>query len=141
MHPSAESAAKRAATAGWGKRGVAGEEEEEEMGIAEEGTEGAEGWSLGTMNLMLVAQRMADVPGLALLTDLLHPDRVSCVRFVESEATPLSIIMSQGTLKTATSMDPTLQMMLTCGYLAGLLVDVHLKVSGVGSEEEQKRGS
>lgn len=90
---------------------------------------------MGTMKLMLVAQRMADVPGLALLTDLLHPDRVSCVRFVESEATPLSIIMSQGTLKTATSMDPTLQMMLTCGYLAGLSVDVHLKVS----EEIRKR--
>lgn len=128
VHPLAELAAKRAATAGWGKRGVAGEEEEEERGIEEESTEGADGGCLGTMKVMLVAQRMADVPGLALLTDLLHPDRVSCVRFVESEATPLSILMSQGTLKMATSMDPTLQMMLTCGYLAGLPVDVHLKV-------------
>jgi len=126
VHPSAELAAKRAATAGWGKRGVAGEEEEEER--EEESTVGADEGCLGTMKMMLVAQRMADVPGLALLTDLLHPDRVSCVRFVESEATPLSILMSQGTLKMATSMDPTLQMMLTCGYLAGLPVDVHLKV-------------
>ena len=127
VHPSAELAAKRAATTGWGKRG-AGEEEEEERGIEEESPEITDGGGLGTMRLMLVAQRMADVPGLALLTDLLHPDRVSCVRFVESETTPLSILMSQGTLKMATSMDPTLQMMLTCGYLAGLAVDVHLKV-------------
>lgn len=128
VHPLAELAAKRAATAGWGKRGVAAEEEEEERGIEEKSPERAGGGCVGTMKLMLVAQRMADVPGLALLTDLLHPDLVSCVRFVESEATPLSILMSQGTLKMATSMDPTLQMMLTCGYLAGLPVDVHLKI-------------
>ena len=31
---------------------------------------------------------------------LIGPDRVSAVRFVESEEIPLSIIMSQGTLKT-----------------------------------------
>lgn len=128
VYPSAEEAAKRAATAGWGTRGLAGEEEEEERGIEDESTKKADGERLGSMKLMLVAQRMADVPGVALLTDLLHPDFVSCVRFVESETTPLSILMSQGTLKMATSMDPTLQMMLTCGYLAGLPVDVYLKV-------------
>lgn len=128
VYPSAEVAAKRAATAEWGKRGVAGEEEQEERGIEDESTKKADGEHLDTMKLMLVAQRMADVPGVALLTDLLHPDCVSCVRFVESETTPLSILMSQGTLKMATSMDPTLQMMLTCGYLAGLPVDVYLKV-------------
>jgi hypothetical protein len=31
-------------------------------------------------------------------------------------------------------MDPTLQMVHTCGYLAGLDIDVHLKVRG-GSQE------
>lgn len=30
----------------------------------------------------------------------------------------------------ATKMDPTLQMVHTCGYLAGLDIDVHLKASG-----------
>lgn len=52
------------------------------------------------LRLMLVAQRMTDVPGLALLMGLIGPNRVSAVRFVESEEIPLSIIMSQGTLKT-----------------------------------------
>lgn len=52
------------------------------------------------LRLMLVAQRMTDVPGLALLMGLIGPERVSAVRFVESEEIPLSIIMSQGTLKT-----------------------------------------
>lgn len=55
---------------------------------------------VGLLRLMLVAQRMTDVPGLALLMELIGPDRVSAVRFVESEEVPLSIIMSQGTLRT-----------------------------------------
>ena len=97
---------------------------------AEEG-EAAPCLKRGAMKLMLVAQRMMDVPGLALLTQMLGPDSVSAVRgsrrggknpakgliryskkideikhdkrqvrFVESEEIPLSIIMSQGTLKT-----------------------------------------
>lgn len=52
------------------------------------------------LRLMLVAQRMTDVPGLALLMGLIGPERVSAVRFVESEEIPLSIIMSRGTLQT-----------------------------------------
>lgn len=55
------------------------------------------------LRLMLVAQRMTDVPGLALLMGLIGPERVSAVRFVESEEIPLSIIMSQGTLTTGTT--------------------------------------
>lgn len=31
----------------------------------------------------------------------------------------------------ATKMDPTLQMVHTCGYLAGLDIDVHLKASAI----------
>lgn len=34
----------------------------------------------------------------------------------------------------ATNMDPTLQMVHTCGYLAGLDIDVHLKVSLLGAK-------
>jgi len=100
---------------------VAGEEEEEMkvaasalpmpagLGmpeIAPEATRTEEGRAVptapcvGELRLMLVAQRMTDVPGLALVMELIGPDRVSAVRFVESEEIPLSIIMSQGTLKT-----------------------------------------
>lgn len=74
--------------------------------IAPEATQTEEGRAVptapcvGELRLMLVAQRMTDVPGLALVMELIGPDRVSAVRFVESEEIPLSIIMSQGTLKT-----------------------------------------
>lgn len=127
----AEPAARHMAITGYAmERGRAGERTGERKGertgdvSTTDGQESVE----GTLHLMSVAQRMADVPGLALLTALIRPEHISCVRFVESEATPLSILTSQGTLQIATGMDPTLQMMLTCGYLAGLPVDVHLKV-------------
>jgi hypothetical protein len=92
---------------------AAEEEEEEEAKVAAPylplpplGAEAEQGAAapiapcLAPLRLMLVAQRMTDVPGLALLMELIEPDRVSAVRFVESEEIPLSIIMSQGTLKT-----------------------------------------
>lgn len=123
----AEPAARHMAMTGYAmERGRAGERKGERTGDVST-TDGQEPVG-GTLHLMSVAQRMADVPGLALLTALIRPEHISCVRFVESEATPLSILTSQGTLQIATGMDPTLQMMLTCGYLAGLPVDVHLKV-------------
>lgn len=55
---------------------------------------------IGALRLMVVPQRMSDVPGLVLLMELMGPDYVSAVRFVESEEIPLSIIMSPGTLLT-----------------------------------------
>lgn len=55
---------------------------------------------IGVLRLMLVPQRMSDVPGLMLLMELMGPEYVSAVRFVESEEIPLSMIMSPGTLRT-----------------------------------------
>jgi hypothetical protein len=49
------------------------------------------------------------------------------VRFADSDDTSISLIMVQGT-GTASNLDPTLQMMKTCAYLANIPVDAQLRI-------------